>query len=370
MKRLVTLALAFAVVLGMAIPASAAAEKSFSVELKDGSTQTVSVYTHPSTAKMVLDLVNTERTKAGLNKVTWEPALAKAAEQRAAELTVLRSHTRPSGKKWSTVSSLAKGENVAGGALYSAKETVDGWMNSKGHRENILEPRFTTMGVAVVEEENGLYHWAQLFGTGTVENTAAPKTPAKVSSSSSYVNQKDILASANTALQKASNDAAKVNTKNATAISSETLGALAKAAGSKNLTLTADTLDSNGKMQARLYLNPKQLTNWQGDYKLGVVNQGSHVDNTRKFFEKWYKNKMVAIYIEQTGDLGASTHIAAKVNLKDFNTDDLVFYTYNAKTNNKSIIKSPNYSIDDAGFLHFYTTVGGDILISEKALTK
>ena len=56
---------------------------------------------------------------------------------------------------------MAAGENIAMGQR-TPKEVMNAWMNSKGHRENILNTSFDTIGVGCYEE-NGTYHWVQLF---------------------------------------------------------------------------------------------------------------------------------------------------------------------------------------------------------------
>ncbi|WP_296649299.1 CAP domain-containing protein [Romboutsia sp. 13368] len=43
------------------------------------------------------------------------------------------------------------------------KEVVNAWMNSKGHRENILNPNFTTLGVGIAKDSNGSIYWTQMF---------------------------------------------------------------------------------------------------------------------------------------------------------------------------------------------------------------
>ena len=57
------------------------------------------------------------------------------------------------------------GENIAAGYM-TPKEVVEGWMNSTGHRENILSPKFTEIGVGCYENKNLEYkaYWVQLFG--------------------------------------------------------------------------------------------------------------------------------------------------------------------------------------------------------------
>lgn len=120
-------------------------------------------------AEEVLALVNKERQTAGLDALTLDSALCRAASIRAKELVTLFSHTRPDGTdcfsllKESGIAYQAAGENIAAGQS-SPKEVVEGWMNSPGHRANILSPDFHKLGVGYVNVNTGYGHyWVQLF---------------------------------------------------------------------------------------------------------------------------------------------------------------------------------------------------------------
>lgn len=121
----------------------------------------------------VLSLVNQERVRNGLNKLTWGDTCADAAETRAEELVQLYSHTRPDGRPWSTAcdspdnnTSYVEGENlVVGSSAVSPETTVAAWMNSETHRANILNPDFTKLSVGFYYDSNTQYqtHWSQYF---------------------------------------------------------------------------------------------------------------------------------------------------------------------------------------------------------------
>ncbi len=118
-------------------------------------------------AEEVLRLVNIERSKAGLSSLTTNATLQAAANKRAEETKVSFSHTRPNGSKFSTalqeygVSYRTAGENIAYGQR-SPQEVVNGWMNSPGHRANILNGSFGKIGIGVYTS-GGVIYWAQLF---------------------------------------------------------------------------------------------------------------------------------------------------------------------------------------------------------------
>ena len=118
-------------------------------------------------AEEVLYYVNIEREEVGLKPLRLSPQLMQAADIRAKELLQRFSHTRPDGTGCFTAVSTSYryiGENIAAGQS-SPQEVVEAWMNSQGHRENILNPNFDKMGIGYVYSPNSEYrhYWAQLF---------------------------------------------------------------------------------------------------------------------------------------------------------------------------------------------------------------
>lgn len=121
-------------------------------------------------ASAVLEIVNAERAKEGLPALTMNAQAQAAAKVRAQEITGLFEHTRPNGESCFTalaeagVSYYTAGENIAAGQ-WSAESVMESWMNSPGHRANILTPEFTEIGIACYYDPNTLYgyHWVQLF---------------------------------------------------------------------------------------------------------------------------------------------------------------------------------------------------------------
>lgn len=119
-------------------------------------------------AKQVVALVNKERTKRGLNKLKMtNSALQSAAQKRAKEITKLFSHQRPDGTMCYTaldaykVKYMASGENIAMGQ-FSPENVMDSWMDSPGHKANILSDFYTEIGVGVYKYD-GIYYWVQMF---------------------------------------------------------------------------------------------------------------------------------------------------------------------------------------------------------------
>ena len=113
-------------------------------------------------AQSVVNQVNRERAARGLSTLRIDPVLTAAAQIRAKEIVQKFSHTRPDGTKWSTVSSVAYGENIAKGQR-TADKVMAAWMTSSGHRANILRANYGSIGVACLQS-GGVYYWVQLFG--------------------------------------------------------------------------------------------------------------------------------------------------------------------------------------------------------------
>lgn len=121
----------------------------------------------------VLSLVNQERVRNGLDRLTWGDYCADAAEIRSEEIVKVYSHTRPDGTSWDTAcvepngaSTYTEGENlVVGNSAVSPETAVAAWMNSEKHRENILNPNFTKLAVGFYFDPNTKYktHWSQYF---------------------------------------------------------------------------------------------------------------------------------------------------------------------------------------------------------------
>lgn len=115
----------------------------------------------------VLNLVNQQRAAEGLSALSLDTGATNAAQIRAAEITGYFSHTRPNGTSCFTaldeanVSYRYAGENIAGG-FATPEAVVTAWMNSPGHRANIMNANYTKLGVGYYTTD-GSYYWVQLF---------------------------------------------------------------------------------------------------------------------------------------------------------------------------------------------------------------
>ena len=113
-------------------------------------------------AFQVLKFVNAERAKKGLKALTMDTSLLDTAMQRGFELVLCFSHTRPAGDDCFTANTLMMGENIAWGQTTPAS-VMNSWMNSTGHRANILGSDYTTIGIGCVVID-GQNYWVQCFG--------------------------------------------------------------------------------------------------------------------------------------------------------------------------------------------------------------
>lgn len=121
-------------------------------------------------AAEVLRLVNEERRKHGLRPLLAHARLERGAAIRVRELLVSFSHTRPDGRSCATVGrevgidSDLIGENIGAGFKTPA-EAVAGWMESPGHRANILHPRYRYLAAGYLFADDAPYrrYWVQLF---------------------------------------------------------------------------------------------------------------------------------------------------------------------------------------------------------------
>ncbi len=133
-----------------------------------------------ATASGIVSETNAQRRANGLPALVYDAALQAAANTRAGELAALFSHTRPNGG--APVSAAPElyahasfGENIAsisGNTDAGAKTFLTMWMNSPGHRANILRSEYFAMAAGVYyDEARGVVYAVQLF-TGATSDDA------------------------------------------------------------------------------------------------------------------------------------------------------------------------------------------------------
>jgi uncharacterized protein YkwD len=123
----------------------------------------------PGAEAAVLALVNQRRAEAGCGAVTADPALAAVARAHSADMRDRGyfAHDTPEGlspfdRAEAAGVSYARAENIAYGQA-DAAAVMTAWMNSAGHRANILNCSLSKLGVGVAEGPGGPW-WTQLFG--------------------------------------------------------------------------------------------------------------------------------------------------------------------------------------------------------------
>lgn len=118
----------------------------------------------------VIRLVNVERGKNGLAPLAANWQLSRIARYKSKDMADLNyfSHTSPTyGSPFTMIQSFgikfsSAGENIAMGQSTPA-QVMNAWMNSPGHRSNILSPSYTEIGVGLAKNKNGTCYWTQQF---------------------------------------------------------------------------------------------------------------------------------------------------------------------------------------------------------------
>lgn len=136
-------------------------KQTVSIPTKNG-TKSVTGTFSSADAKAIFMSVNEKRAAAKVGTLSWNPALYKAAIQRAAEISNYNSHTRPDGSSFTTAGQGINGENIADGYA-TAQIAMNEWMISPGHKANILRQTFRDFAAAAVVV-NGHPYWVQEFG--------------------------------------------------------------------------------------------------------------------------------------------------------------------------------------------------------------
>jgi uncharacterized protein YkwD len=134
--------------------------------------QAATVTVNGAPEAQVLALVNIERANAGCSEVTANDRLTAAARGHSSDMAARDyfSHDTPegvsvgtrvtnTGYRWSMV-----GENIAWGQA-DAKSVMKDWMNSSGHKANILNCKYRHLGVGLAYDANRRPYWTQDFGT-------------------------------------------------------------------------------------------------------------------------------------------------------------------------------------------------------------
>lgn len=130
------------------------------------------IHRTPTFEEQLIDLLNAERTQRGLSTLGTDTLLVQVAEAHSQDMVNRNffSHTNPDGQdpgdrldnagyKW-----LTYGENIGGGYT-SPQAMFNAWMNSSGHRANLLNPNFTEIGIGYVTGGYYGHYWTAVLAT-------------------------------------------------------------------------------------------------------------------------------------------------------------------------------------------------------------
>lgn len=135
-----------------------------------GQKLTIPTVTTTAQEDEVLRLVNVQRSYAGLQPLTMNWQLARCARYKSQDMATRGyfDHNSPTyGSPFQMMESFglrfsAAGENIAYGQRTPA-EVMNDWMNSPGHRSNIMNPTYTQIGVGLAKNSSGVCYWTQQF---------------------------------------------------------------------------------------------------------------------------------------------------------------------------------------------------------------
>ena len=128
-----------------------------------------------------------------------------------------------------------------------------------------------------------------------------------------------------------------------------------------------DTL-SGGVVQVRVYINnPAALDK---DTLVSGWLQNASAVSLKNRFERFFENKLLTIRFDHAGEWGQTVRAAARLDTPGMDAGNLVFYAYDRQTNLYRRILNPNYRIDANGYVHFDTSIAGDIIISGGPLAR
>ena len=180
-QRLIALAVVFAAGLLLTVVPGPSRAHADNVCTPDASWGTI----NSSYASQVLSLVNQHRAAIGVGQLSTDSALTASAVWKSMNMAGLNyfDHNddpigRTVGQRLAACgwpSNLGWGENIAYGYSTPA-DVMNAWLNSAGHKANIENPSFTSIGIGVAANAQGTYYWTQDFGQGSSGGGPPPVT--------------------------------------------------------------------------------------------------------------------------------------------------------------------------------------------------
>lgn len=302
--------------------------------VKAAATQDVSGTERYDYAFQVLELVNKERASVGASSLNMDKDLLSAAMLRTAETVVSFSHTRPNGEMCYTASSKMSGENIAmgsGGASGTPAQVMNQWMNSSGHKSNILDTSFQSIGIGCIVTSSGTY-WVQCFGRGTAQTISQPAnaqvTYRVAKDTSSQTKLVSSTAAGNggstgttTATPKPENTPAGTINQPAGATTRPAGQATAAPSGTQN---SGENISQNSSVQWKIKLSKAKITlKWKkmtgiSGYEIQISNKKNFKQKQTYSLKKSRKQKVITKYKGKKLELGKAYY----VRIRSFKNDN------------------------------------------------
>ena len=247
-------------------------------------------------ANEALTLTNKERAQVGVAALQMDNELNKIAQERAKEAALYFSHNRPTGEELKITN--VHGENLAAGAS-TAQGVINDWMDSSGHKQNILYPSYKSIGIASFTTTNGATYWVQVFSMKSASSANTFKGSKEVKSQEVKIKSSFITNIKVYDLQYKKLKVGEEYTIKNAAVKNGGWSAYT-AIDNKNFTFTSSdpkiaTIDNNGKIKGlsngKVTITAK-LLNLKASYEITVgtlpveVEKISFVNNSYKMYEK------------------------------------------------------------------------------------
>jgi len=118
-------------------------------------------------------------------------------------------------------------------------------------------------------------------------------------------------------------------------------------------------------VDVRLAVKPSALT---GPCDLSASTFSLQAARTRELFQRHFGGDFRVVSLGYQGDFARPIEVAAKLDLSGLDVENLFFYAYHPESNTYREIERPQHWVDSRGFLHFYTSWGGDLLVTNTRL--
>jgi hypothetical protein len=195
----------------------------------------------------------------------------------------------------------------------------------------------------------------------TTTTTTTSNTPTTVTTAAAN----SAVSTAIAAAQASGGETATARLTNPGDITLAALQSMAQQAGDTPLKVNADSMNGNA-VDVRITIDPSQAT---VALNLSASTVNAAATNVNNIFDRFFTNDVMTVALGQESNFGMPVQIAAKLD-PALNTENLVFYAYNRAANSYTRIAATDYWIDANGYVHFSTTLGGNIIISDGALTR